>query len=743
MLGCQVTDYLVKSKLMNSSIEHIIAHELSVTRPQVLAAIRLFDSGATVPFIARYRKEATGGLTDTHLRMLFDRLEYLRELEEQRRSILLNLEDQGKLTPVLKEALEQAVTKAELEDLYLPFRPKTGSRAQAAREKGLEELADRILKDPQTDPAAAAKAFVNLEKNVPDAAAALSGAMDILTERFSESPALLGNLREKFWKKGWIFSKRAEQASIKEDTENYSDYFDFRQPISQIPSHRFLALQRGQRQGILAVTLETEGYADYDSDRKEKEIEYIQEVLSHFRIELKKRPADGWLLDAAKRAWKYKMRVKLELDILSRLRQKSDEEAIRVFSENLKNLLLTAPAGPRVTMGLDPGYRNGVKAAVVDKTGKFLEASTIFPHSPQEEKTQSKKVLSALIRKHSVELIAIGNGTASRETDQLVSALLKENPDIKANSIVVSEAGASVYSASAEAAKEFPDLDVTLRGAVSIARRLQDPLAELVKIEPKSIGVGQYQHDVNQNRLSKMLAQAVEDCVNAVGVDANTASKELLSYVSGLSSRAAEEIVNHRNRHGLFKNRMEFLKIPEFGPKTFEQAAGFLRIPNGDNPLDRSAVHPESYPVIERILESLKKDLSEILGNSAFIATLDAQNYVDEKFGAPTVRDILQELEKPGRDPRPEFKTADFRKDVTEIKDLKPGMVLQGVVTNVANFGAFVDIGVHQEGLVHISELSTQFIQDPHQVVKAGQLVRVKVLSVDLPRKRIALTMTR
>jgi len=722
-------------------IEHILAHELSVKPPQIWAAIKLLDSGATVPFIARYRKEATGGLTDTHLRMLSDRLEYLRDLEKRRIEVLQSIQEQGKLIPVLKEAIEKAVTKAELEDLYLPFKPKRQSKAQTARDQGLESLAEQVFKNPNLDPYAAAKDFVDAKKGVKDAEAALTGAREILMERFSEDAQLTGSLREKFWKNGWIISKKKESKDLPGEAEKFRDYFNFREQMSKIPSHRMLAILRGRNEKILDVTLQPDGFSDFNSDRTQSEMDYLMPILQRFGIEQKRRPADSWLFETAKQAWKYKMRIRIELDLLSKLREKSDEDAIQVFAKNLKELLLSAPAGARATMGLDPGFRTGVKVAVVDKTAKVLETAVIYPHEPQTQWDLSLRSLLTLIKKHNVELIAIGNGTASRETDKLVSELFKRVPELKVNKLVVSEAGASVYSASELAAQEFPGMDVSLRGAVSIARRLQDPLAELVKIDPKSIGVGQYQHDVNQTRLGKMLNNVVEDCVNAVGVDVNTASVSLLSYVSGLTKRSAENLVKFRDLNGLFKNRLQFLKVAEFGPKTFEQAAGFLRIRNGENPLDMSAVHPESYPVVERILAKTQKSLKEIMGNRLILPSLKPEEFVDEKFGIPTVQDILQELDKPGRDPRPEFKTAVFREDIQKLEDLKPGMTLEGIITNVANFGAFVDIGVHQDGLIHVSELADTFVKDPHTIVKTGQLVKVKVLEVDIARKRISLSM--
>ena len=727
----------------STSIEHILANELSVTSRQVWAAIKLLDGGATVPFIARYRKEATGGLTDTHLRMLSDRLEYLRELESRRVEVLHSIEEQGKLSENLKVLIQKAATKAELEDLYLPFRPKKQSKAQSARDRGLEPLAESLLKNPSLFPEVEALKFLSPDKDVPDIASALSGAKDILAERFSENSVLLGALRNKFWNEGWMVSKKKEIKIQNPEAEKFSDYFGFREAIRSIPSHRVLALLRGRKENILDVTLVTDGYAEFSSDKAGTDAEYIHAVAQHFQVESQKRPSDAWLMAAVIYAWKYKIRIHLEIDLFLKLREKAEEEAIRVFAENLRSLLLAAPAGSRVTMGLDPGFRTGVKVAVVGTAGQVLETAVIYPHPPEERRMDAIKILTGFIKKYQVELVAIGNGTASRETDAFVSDFAKRDPELHFSKVIVSEAGASVYSASALASEELPAMDVSLRGAVSIARRLQDPLAELVKIDPKSIGVGQYQHDVSQFRLGKMLHHVVEDCVNAVGVDVNTASAALLSYVSGLSKRAAENLVQRRNTQGLFKSRLQFLTIPDFGSKTFEQAAGFLRIHGGENPLDISAVHPESYPVVEKILSRTSKSMDELLGNHAILSSLKPEEFMDETVGAPTVRDILLELEKPGRDPRPEFRTAAFREDVTRLEDLKPGMTLEGTVTNVANFGVFVDIGVHQDGLIHISELSDQFVRDPQEVVKTGQVVRVRVLEIDRDRKRISLSMKR
>lgn len=716
-------------------IEQIIARELSVTPSQIWAAIKLLDSGSSVPFIARYRKEATGGLTDTHLRLLADRLEYLRDLEHQRISILQSIEDQGKLTASLKELIAQATTKAQLEDLYLPFKPKRQSKAQMARDRGLEPLATLLWENPDTPPEEAAKNFVNADKAVPNILEALNGARDILVEKFAENAPLLGKLRAEFMGKGWIIS---EVVKGQENPDSkFTDYFNFREAVNKIPSHRILALFRGRQEGVLRVSLEPSPF----DDAKVVERNFVQMILSQFGIETKRRAADAWILETAKFAWKYKIKLHLELDLMTTLKKNADEEAIRVFAENLRNLLLTSPAGPRTTMGLDPGFRTGVKVAIVGASGKVLQKGAIYPHAPENEWAKSLEILAKAAETHGVELIAIGNGTASRETDKLVSELLKNRPDLKLQKIVVSEAGASVYSASALASEELPGMDVSIRGAVSIARRLQDPLAELVKIDPKSIGVGQYQHDVNQRRLEQMLHNVIEDCVNAVGVDINTASASLLSYISGLSKKTAASIVEYRETKGGIKSRAELSGVPDMGPKTFEQAAGFLRIRGGENPLDASGVHPEAYPLVETILKNCGKDLKSVIGNVSFLRSIKPENYVNDSFGLPTVCDILNELEKPGRDPRPEFKTAVFKDEIQAIDDLKPGMVLEGMITNVANFGAFVDIGVHQDGLVHVSQLAEGFIRDPHSIVKTGQIVKVRVLEIDKPRKRISLTL--
>ncbi len=710
-----------------------IAEELSVSPHQVSAAVALLDQGATVPFIARYRKELTRGLDDGQLRTLQERLFYLRDLNERRNTILESIRGQGKLTPELEKAIQQADNKTHLEDLYLPYKPKRHSKAQIAREAGLEPLADFILSHPDCDPFDIAGRYINPEKAVTDAASALDGARQIIMERISENAVLLAELREYVWNNGFLQSsviKNQEQAGIK-----FRDYFGYQEAIKKIPSHRALALFRGRKQDILSLKLMPA--RDGDSGHRYCE----QQVIASLNLQNTGKPAAAWLAESARLTWKVKLFTRINLDLLIRLREAAEQEAIQVFAHNLRNLLLTAPAGARVTMGLDPGLRTGVKAAVVDATGKLLDTATLYPHVPKRQWQEAITILVKLIKQYRIELISIGNGTGSRETDQLVGDLMQQHPDLNITKLVVSEAGASVYSASELGAKEFPDLDVSLRGAVSIARRLQDPLAELVKIEPKAIGVGQYQHDVNQVQLGRQLNHVIEDCVNAVGVDVNTASVALLTQVSGLSATVSQNIVNYRDQHGPFKNRGQLKNIPRLGQKTFEQAAGFLRISNGDNPLDASAVHPEAYPVVQSILDDTGKSIQDLIGQSPFLRKLDAANYTNEIFGLPTVTDILQELEKPGRDPRPEFKTASFKEGVEKITDLKVGMYLEGVVTNVANFGAFVDIGVHQDGLVHISQLADTFVKDPHTVVKTGATVKVRVLDVDIVRNRINLSM--
>lgn len=713
-------------------IASTIAAEIGAQPAQAEAAIALLDEGATVPFIARYRKEVTGGLDDTQLRNLEVRLTYLRELEERRAAVLASIEEQGKLTDELRADIEAADSKSRLEDLYLPYKPKRRTKAQIAREAGLEPLADGLLADPSRVPEEFAAQFVDAEKGVADAKAALDGARAILMERWGEDPALVGELRNWLNDVGVIRARVA--AGKEEEGAKYRDYFDHAENLAKIPSHRLLALFRARREEVLHLDLEP------GTDAEAGHLVAEGCVAKHAGVSNQGRPADKWLGDACRLTWRAKLHMHLLLDLFNQAREKAEAEAIAVFGDNLKDLLLAAPAGPKAVLGLDPGLRTGVKVAVVDRTGKLVDTATIYPHEPKRQWDQSLHVLRALCLKHNVELISIGNGTASRETDKLAGELLKLAPELKMQKIVVSEAGASVYSASEFAAREFPGLDVSLRGAVSIARRLQDPLAELVKIEPKAIGVGQYQHDVDQYRLAKALDAKVEDCVNAVGVYVNTASAALLSRVSGLSSTVAENIVAHRDANGPFRSRKELLKVPRLGEKTFEQCAGFLRIADGDQPLDASSVHPEAYPVVERILAAGGKGVKQIIGDTAFLRSLKAEQFTDEKFGLPTVRDILKELEKPGRDPRPEFKAAKFADGVEDIKDLKPGMVLEGVVSNVAAFGAFVDIGVHQDGLIHISALSDKYVKDPREVVKAGDIVKVKVLEVDVARKRIALT---
>ncbi|ADV28792.1 Tex-like protein [Pseudoxanthomonas suwonensis 11-1] len=720
------------SPALARKIAQTIAEEIGAQTAQVVAAVGLLDEGATVPFIARYRKEVTGGLDDTQLRNLEVRLGYLREMEDRRAAILSSIEEQGKLTNELRAEIEAADSKSRLEDLYLPYKPKRRTRAQIAREAGLEPLADGLLEDPGRVPEEFAAQFVDADKGVADAKAALEGARAILIERWGEDAALLGELRSWLEANGQIRSKVVEGKETA--GEKYRDYFDHAEPLAKIPSHRLLALFRGRREEFLQLDLEPG--TDLEAGHAYAE----GRIARHAGISDQGRPADAWLRNACRLAWRAKIHLHLLLDLFNQAREKAEAEAIAVFGDNLKDLLLAAPAGPKAVLGLDPGLRTGVKVAVVDATGKLVATDTIYPHEPRRQWDQSLASLRKLCITHGVQLVAIGNGTASRETDKLAGDLLKLVPELKMQKIVVSEAGASVYSASELAAREFPNLDVSLRGAVSIARRLQDPLAELVKIEPKAIGVGQYQHDVDQFRLARALDAKVEDCVNAVGVDVNTASAALLARVSGLSPTVAENIVSFRDQNGAFPSRKALLKVPRLGEKTFEQCAGFLRISDGEQPLDASAVHPEAYPVVERILAGSGKQVKQIIGDSAFLRSLKPEQFTDEKFGVPTVRDILKELEKPGRDPRPEFKAAKFAEGVEDIKDLRPGMVLEGVVSNVAAFGAFVDIGVHQDGLVHISALSERYVKDPRDVVKAGDIVKVKVLEVDVARKRIALT---
>ncbi|PRE28495.1 RNA-binding transcriptional accessory protein [Burkholderia multivorans] len=712
-----------------------IATELSVQPRQVAAAVQLLDEGSTVPFIARYRKEATGNLDDTQLRQLEERLLYLRELEDRRAAILSSIEEQGKLTDELRAAIDAADSKQVLEDLYLPYKPKRRTRAQIAREAGLEPLAQALLANPMLDPQTEAAAYVDADKGVADVKAALDGARDILSEQFGETAELLGKLRDYLHDRG-VVSSAVVEGKENEEGEKFRDYYDYAETLKTVPSHRALALFRGRNAGVLTIRLGL-------GEELDAQVPHPGEAMiaRHFGIANQNRPADKWLSDVCRWCWRVKVQPHIENELLTQLRETAETEAIRVFARNLKDLLLAAPAGPKAVIGLDPGLRTGVKVAVVDRTGKLLATDTIYPHEPRRDWDGSIAKLARLAAQTQAELISIGNGTASRETDKLASELIAKHPELRLQKIVVSEAGASVYSASELAAKEFPELDVSLRGAVSIARRLQDPLAELVKIEPKAIGVGQYQHDVNQRELARSLDAVVEDCVNAVGVDANTASAPLLARVSGLNATLARNIVDYRDANGPFPSREHLRKVPRLGDKTFEQAAGFLRINGGENPLDRSSVHPEAYPVVERILAKINKRIDDVLGNRDALSGLSPAEFVDERFGLPTVRDILSELEKPGRDPRPEFKTATFREGVEKVSDLVPGMTLEGVVTNVAAFGAFVDIGVHQDGLVHVSAMSTKFIKDPHEVVKAGQVVKVKVLDVDVKRQRISLTM--
>jgi uncharacterized protein len=720
------------------SINQLLAEELQVNEIQINAAVDLMDDGATVPFIARYRKEATGGLDDSQLRRLEDRLTYLRELEDRRQTVLKTIADQGKLTSDLKQAIQSVQNKTELEDLYRPYMPKRRTKAQIAREAGLEPLALSLLENPCLDPSAEAAKYFNEEKEIKDVATALDGAKQIVMEIMAEDAQLLAQLRQYTQEHGVLLSSVVK--GKEKEGAKFADYFAFSERFKTIPSHRALALFRGQKEGVLQLRLTIDPVDENGQATVERSVAEGM-IASRFSITDEGRPADSWLLDTARWAWRIKLSTHLDLELKRHLREAAEAEAIEVFARNLKNLLLAAPAGHKATIGLDPGIRTGVKVAVVDNTGKLLETATVYPHEPKRRWDESIAVVAKLAQKHQAQLIAIGNGTASRETDKLAGDIIKQHPDLKLSKIMVSEAGASVYSASELAAEEFPDIDVSLRGAVSIARRLQDPLAELVKIDPKSIGVGQYQHDVNQVRLSKSLDNVVEDCVNAVGVDLNTASPALLKRVSGLNSTLAQNIVQFRDNHGAFQSRNELLQVPRLGPKAYEQSAGFLRIMNGINPLDASAVHPEAYPVVERIIDTTGQDIRSLIGNSAFLRKLDAKHYTDRQFGEPTIKDIIVELEKPGRDPRPEFKTAEFKEGVDSIADLRAGMRLQGVVTNVTNFGAFVDVGVHQDGLVHISELADNYVSNPLDVVKAGDVVHVNVLDVDLPRKRIALSM--
>ena len=720
---------------MAKTISQRIADELGVREQQVEAAVTLLDGGATVPFIARYRKEATGALDDAQLRTLEERLNYLRELEERRVTVLNSIREQGKLDAALEAAILAADSKGRLEDIYLPFKPKRRTKAEIAREAGLEPLAELLLTQPANDPQTVAMSFIDADKQVADATAALDGARSILVERFAEDADLIGGLREQMWSNGILASKLRD--GKKQAGAKFSDYFDFSEPLHKLPSHRILAMFRGEKEEILDLQMLPEALATTPAAVSSYELR----IMQRFAITDLGRPGDRWLAETVRWAWRTKIQMHLNIDLRMRLWTAAEQEAVRVFASNLRDLLLAAPAGARVTMGLDPGYRTGVKVAVVDATGKVVSTTAIFPHEPQRRWDEALAILGKLAREYRVELIAIGNGTASRETDKLATELVKLLPELKMSKIVVSEAGASVYSASAFASEELPGLDVTLRGAVSIARRLQDPLAELVKIDPKSIGVGQYQHDLGETELSRSLDAVVEDCVNAVGVDANTASAPLLARVSGIGSGLAQSIVQHRDANGPFRSRKALKEVPRLGPKAFEQCAGFLRITDGEDPLDASGVHPESYPVVRRILAATKSDIKTLIGNAETLRQLKPQTFADDTFGLPTVTDILRELEKPGRDPRPAFKAAVFKDGVEKVSDLKPGMVLEGAVTNVAAFGAFIDIGVHQDGLVHISAMSRTFIKDPREVVKSGDIVRVKVLEVDVPRKRIALTL--
>jgi len=719
--------------MLNQQISQIIAAELTVQPQQILAAIQLLDDGNTIPFIARYRKEATGGLDDTQLRHFETRLIYLRELEDRRQTILKSIEEQEKLTDELRDKIHATQSKTELEDLYLPYKPKRRTKGQIAIEAGLEPLADLLWNEPKNDPESTALSFVNADKGVTDTKVALDGARYILMERFAEDAGLLAKVRDYLAKNAVIVSKVIEGKEA--EGAKFQDYFDHQELLKNVPSHRALAMFRGRNEGILQLSLN----ADPDAEEGSRQ-SYCEEIIrDYLDIRFTGQPADKWREQVIAWTWKIKVSLHLETELMASLREKAEEEAIDVFARNLTALLMAAPAGAKSTMGLDPGLRTGVKVAVVDNTGKLLDTTTIYPHTGREAEAQV--AIFSLIRKHNVELIAIGNGTASRETERFAKEVIKEIKENKPQTVVVSEAGASVYSASEFAANEFPNLDVSLRGAVSIARRLQDPLAELVKIEPKAIGVGQYQHDVNQTQLARKLDAVVEDCVNAVGVDLNTASAPLLARVAGMTKTLAQNIVEYRDENGRFESRSELKKVPRLGPKAFEQCAGFMRIAGGKNPLDASGVHPEAYPVVEKILQATAQSIQDLMGNAGVVRQLDAKQFIDEQFGLPTVQDIFKELEKPGRDPRGEFKTAVFAEGVEEITDLKPGMILEGTVTNVTNFGAFVDIGVHQDGLVHISSLSDKFVEDPHQVVKTGDIVKVKVLEVDVLRKRIALTM--
>jgi protein Tex len=726
---------------MLEPIEVRIASELGVQPRQVQAAVSLLDEKATVPFIARYRKEATGGLDDTQLRKLAERLIYLRELETRRAAILASVQEQGKLSDALRAAIEHAQTKVELEDQYLPYRPKRRSKATIAQEAGLEPLASALLADPSLDPLQSATGYVDAENGVADAAAALEGARAILIERFAEDAGLLAQLREWCSREAVLVSEVRAGKAEDAEAQRFRDYFAHAEPLARVPGHRALAMLRARNEDVVDLRL---GIGpEREPLSQDPGGEGLRRIAARFGLAARGRPADEWLAETARQCFRYRLASGITAEAIVQMRERSETEAIEVFAANLRDLLLAAPAGPRTILGLDPGLRTGCKVAAVDRTGKLLGTTTIYPHAPRNDWSGSLATLDTLCEKLGIELIAIGNGTASRETDKLVTELIRQRPAGSLRKLVVSEAGASVYSASERASEEFPQLDVSLRGAVSIARRLQDPLAELVKIEPKAIGVGQYQHDVNQTQLARALDGVVEDCVNHVGVDLNTASVDLLAHVAGLGPTLAKNIVSHRDQHGAFRTRRQLLEVARLGPKAFEQCAGFLRIRDGDDPLDCSAVHPEAYPVVERILSRCGRPIGDVLADRDFLRGLDPRTFTDERFGLPTVTDILAELEKPGRDPRPEFKTASFQEGVQELSDLRPGMQLEGVITNVTNFGAFVDVGVHQDGLVHISQLSDRFVRDPREVVKAGQIVHVRVLEVDAARRRIALTMKR
>lgn len=719
---------------MSQAICRMIAQELNVRPEQVNAAVTLIDDGNTVPFIARYRKEVTGGLDDTQLRTLDSRLSYLREMDDRRQTILKSIQEQGKLTPELEQEIIQADSKTRLEDLYLPYKPKRRTKGQIAIEAGLEPLADMLWNHPQTEPESEASKYLDADKGITDTKAALDGARAIIMERIAEDANLLEKIRNHLNRNAELVSRVVE--GKEQEGEKFKDYFNHNEPLSKVPSHRALAMLRGRNEGFLTLAMN----ADPEQEEGVRQ-SYCESIIAdHYGVTLSSAPADAWRKQVISWAWRIKVSMHMETELMGAMKERAEIEAIEVFATNLKDLLMAAPAGPRATLGLDPGLRTGSKIAVVDSTGKVLATETIYPHPPQKQYDKSAQIVDQLVRKYNVDLIAIGNGTASRETDSFVADVIKRG-NLKVQKIIVSEAGASVYSASELAAKEFPNMDVSLRGAVSIARRLQDPLAELVKIDPKSIGVGQYQHDVSQSMLAKRLDAIVEDCVNAVGVDVNTASAALLTRVAGLSSTIAQNIVDFRDENGRFEARTTLKKVPRLGPKAFEQCAGFLRIMDGKNPLDASAVHPEAYPVVKAIAEKNSKDIKALIGDSAFLKGLHAVDYTDEHFGVPTVTDIIKELDKPGRDPRPEFKTATFAEGVNSISDLEPGMILEGVVSNVANFGAFVDIGVHQDGLVHISALTDRYVSDPREVVKAGDIVKVKVMEVDVQRKRIGLSM--